>query len=41
MLPRSTSILKRQLCKENLKPITDSIVPVHHSNKAKRMRTIE
>ncbi|CAF3238619.1 unnamed protein product [Rotaria socialis] len=41
MLPRSSAVLKRQLCKENLKPVTDSIVPIHRTNKIKRMRTIE
>ncbi|UJR37969.1 hypothetical protein I4U23_030652 [Adineta vaga] len=41
MLPRSSKVLKRQLCKENSKTITDSLVNIQRSQKSKKLRTIE
>ncbi len=41
MLPRSTTTLKRQLCKEKPKPINNSLVIIQRNNKSKKMRTIE
>lgn len=41
MLPRSTTLLKRQTCKEKRKPTTHSHAIISCCNKSKKMRTIE
>jgi hypothetical protein len=41
MLPRSSTILKRQTCIEKQKTINNSFVIIQRNNKIKKMRTIE
>ena len=41
MLPRSTTILKRQSYKERAKSRNNSFIPTQLNNKTKKMRTIE